>query len=255
VVNIPTSVKALAVAGFVSVALAPIAFAQTAAQNEATYSSLLQAIAAEKVSLAQQQMFVAKQGGEIEQLNVQIAGVGDLKASIEPMIGKMTTGIAGQINSDYPFEMDRRIPRLESLEATVADPAVSIGEKYRKALNIYKLEVNYGQSLEAKKGNHPVNPSIRVGDDRWVKEDDGTIKFDKKTGEREEIFDGSYLRYGRLAYVYLDADSSGAMRYDLEQSAWVDLPKRNIVDIRRAVRIASGEAAPNVVKVPIFNAP
>jgi len=259
VVNISSSVKALAIAGFVSVFTSalttPLAYAQTASQNEAAYGLLLQAIAAEKVSLAQQQMFVARQGGKIESLNTQIAGLDDLKASVEPMIGKMTTGIAGQINSDYPFEMDRRIPRLESLEASVADPTVSVAEKYRKALNIYKLEVNYGQSLESKKGNHPISPSVRVGDDRWVKEDDGTIKFDKKTGEREEIFDGSFLRYGRLAYVYLEADSSGAMRYDLTAKEWVDLPRKNIVDIRRAVRIASGEAAPNVVKVPVFSAP
>ncbi len=253
--NIPSSVKGLAVVGFVSALLVPGAYAQTATQNEASYSALLQAIASEKISLAQQELFVANQGGEIELLNAQIASVDDLKSSIEPMVGKMTTGIAAQINSDYPFEMDRRIPRLESLENTVADPTVSIAEKYRKALNVYKLEVNYGQSLEAKKGNHPVNPTIRVGDDRWVKNEDGTIKFDKKTGEREEIFDGSYLRYGRLAYVYLAADSSGAMRYDLSQKAWVDLPKRNIVDIRRAVRIANGEAAPNVVRVPIINTP
>jgi len=255
VVNISSSVKALAVLGFVSVVLTPTAYAQTAAQNEAAYSSILQAIATKEVSLAQQQMYVSGQAGEIESLNAQLANLDELKATIEPMIGKMTAGIARQINSDYPFEMDRRIPRLESLEASVADPTVSIGEKYRKALNVYKLEVNYGQGLEAKKGNHPISPTIRVGDDRWVKDDDGAIKLDKKTGLKEEIFDGSYLRYGRLAYVYLDADSSGAMRYDLTQKAWVDLPKKNIVDIRRAVRIANGEAAPKVVRVPVFHTP
>ena len=254
-VNSLVGLKSLVFVGFVTAMLATSASAQTAEQNEAAYKALLQAIATEKVSLAQQQLFVAQQDGEISSLNQQLAGVDDLKASIEPMVGKMTTSITGQVNSDYPFEMDRRIPRLESLEATVADPNASIVDKYRKALNVYKLEVNYGQSLDAKKGNHPVSPSSRTGVDRWVKNDDSTIKYDKKTGLEEEIFDGSYLRYGRLAYVYLDADSSGAMRYDLNLRQWVDLPKKNIVDIRRAVRIANGEAAPKVVRVPVFNTP
>lgn len=244
-------VKTLVATGLATVILAPTAFAQTS-ENEAAYSDLLQAIASQKVSLAQQELFVSQQGAQISSLNSQIDGLDEWKAGITPMLGKMATGISGQINSDYPFEMDRRIPRMQSLENSLNDPAAAIGDKYRKALNVYKLEVNYGQSMEAKKGNHPVNPTIRVGDDRWVKEENGEIKINKKTGLREEIFDGSYLRYGRLAYVYLQADSSQSMRYDLTAKEWVDLPKKNIADIRRAVKIASGEAAPNVVKVPLF---
>lgn len=256
-VYIPSSVKAFLVGGCATVALVTVSSQVALAQvstNEATYARLLEAIAAQKISLAQQELFVSQQDAEIESLNAQIDKIDSLKASIDPMIGKMTTGIAAEIRSDYPFEMDRRGPRLQSLEKTVSDPAASVGEKYRKALNVYKLEVNYGQSMEAKKGNHPINPTIRVGDDRFVKDENGKIKFDRN-GEKEEIFDGSYLRYGRLAYVYLQADGSQAMRYDLAAKEWVDLPKKSIADIRRGVKIASGEAAPNVVKVPLFPNP
>jgi len=253
-VIIPARVKALAATGLATVILVPSAFAQTSG-NEVAYSDLLQAIAAQKVSLAQQQLFVSQQGVKIASLNSQIDGLDAWKADIVPMLGKMATSITGQVNSDYPFEMDRRIPRLQSLESTLNDPAAAVGDKYRKALNVYKLEVNYGQSLEAKKGNHPINPTVRVGDDRWVKGENGEPAINKKTGLREEIFDGSYLRYGRLAYVYLQADSSQAMRYDLAAKEWQDLPKKNIADIRRAVKMASGEAAPNVVKVPLFPNP
>jgi len=252
-VNIPSSVKAFLIGGVASILLVPSAFAQTS-DNEVAYTNVLEAIAAQKVSLAQQELFVAQQDAKISSLNAQIDGLDDWKASIEPMIGKMATGIAAKIRSDYPFELDRRMPRLQSLETSVKDPAASVGDKYRKALNVYKLEVNYGQSMEAKKANHPTNPTIRVGDDRWEKEEDGKVKFDKN-GERIEIFDGSYLRYGRLAYVYLQADGSQAMRYDLAAKEWVDLPKKSIADIRRGVKIASGEAAPNVVKVPLFPNP
>lgn len=253
-VIISAKVKALAATALATVILVPTAVAQSSG-NEAAYSDLLQAIAAQKITLAHQQLYVTQQGVEISSLNAQIDGLDDWKADITPMLGKMTTGIAGLINSDYPFEMDRRGPRLQSLEGTINDSAVSVGDKYRKALNVYKLEVNYGQSMEAKKGNHPMNPTIRVGDDRWVKDENGEIKISKKTGLREAIFDGSYLRYGRLAYVYLQADSSQALRYDLDAKEWVDLPKNSIADIRRAVKIASGEAAPNVVKVPLFPNP
>ncbi len=252
-VNIPSSVKMFLVGGVVAIAITPSALAQSSA-NELAYSNLLEAISVQKISLAQQKLFVAQQDARIKSLNSQLEGVDEWKAAIDPMLGKMTTSIAGKIKSDYPFELSRRLPRLQSLEASIKDPAATVGEKYRKALNIYKLEVNYGQSMEAKKGNHPINPTIRVGDDRWEKDEDGEIKLNN-SGEKIEVFDGSYLRYGRLAYVYLQADGSQAMRYDLSSGAWVDLPKKSIPDIRRGVKIASGEAAPNVVKAPLFPNP
>ncbi len=252
------SVKAFLVCGVASIVLVPHALAQNASNaassNEVAYTNLLEAISAKRISLAQQELFVLQQDAKIVSLNSQIDGLDDWKAAIDPMLGKMATGIAGQIKSDYPFEMDRRLPRLQSLENSMKDPAASVGDKYRKALNIYKLEVNYGKSLEAKKGNHPTSPTIRIGDDRWEKDEDGAVKLNKN-GERIEIFDGSYLRYGRVAYVYLQADSTQAMRYDLAANEWVDLPKKSIADIRRGVKIASGEAAPNVVKVPLVPNP
>lgn len=252
-VIIPTKVKALAIAGLTAVILVPAASAQTSG-NEAAYIDLLEAIAAQKTSLAQQEFFVSQQDVKINSLNSQIDGLDDLKATIDPMLGKMTTSIAGKIKSDYPFEMDRRLPRLQSLEASIKDPNTAVGDKYRKALNVYKIEVNYGQGMEAKKGDHPINPTIRIGEDRWEKDEEGKVKLDKN-GNKIPILDGSYLRYGRLAYVYLQADSTQAMRYDLNENKWVDLPKSSIADIRRGVKIASGEAAPNVVKVPLFPNP
>lgn len=248
--NFPSSVKALAVSGLVSILLAPVAMAQSTG-NEAAYHDLLQAIAAEKLSLAQQQMYVAKQGGEINSLNAQLKNVDGWKAGLAPMVEKMTAGIAQQIRADYPFELDMRMPRLQRLEDVVKNPNASVSEKYQKALNVYKIEVNYGQSLDAKKGNHPLTPTIRVGDDRYEKDDKGKFKIDKN-GKKIEIFDGSFLRYGRLAYVYMQADSSEALRYDLAAKEWQQLPKSNIADIRRGVRIAAGEAAVNVVRVPVF---
>ena len=259
-VKFSSTVKVLLTTGFMSSVfmpsiIVPTALAQSANSNEARYSSLLQEIADVKLNLAKQRLYVANQKEQIKGLNGQIKNIGPLKASIAPMIAKMTAGIERQINADYPFEMDRRQARLQALKDTIKDPNTKISDKYRKALNVYKLEVNYGQSMEAKKGNHPTNPTIRIGDDKWVKNDDGSIKVDEKTGEREEIFDGTYLRYGRLAYVYLDANGVNAMRFDLKSREWVDVPKGKVVEIRKAVRIANGEAAPRVVMVPVIPAP
>ena len=61
---------------------------------------------------------------------------------------------------------------------------------------------------------------------------------------KESIKDGSYLHYGRLAFIYVQHDSSEAWRYDKEQKAWVQLSGADVLNARRSVRIAKGESAP-----------
>ena len=68
---------------------------------------------------------------------------------------------------------------------------------------------------------------------------------------KEEIMDGAYLHYGRLALVYLEFDSSEAWRYDKEAKDWVELSGGDILDVRRAVRIARGQSAPGVLAAPV----
>ncbi len=230
--------------------------AQAENANEAAYHILLQQVADQKISLAQQQVFLAGQELRIAALTAQLDGLDDTKASIGPMIEKMTAAIEIQIKADYPFKMDTRLARLQSLRELVEDENATVGAKYRKALDVYKIEVNYGQGLEGYSGNHPTAPTLREGDDRFEQDEDGVVIVNENTGIPVEIFDGDYLRYGRTALVYINTDGSGALRYDLGQGEWVDdLPGGKIVEIRRAIRVSRGEVAPGVVIAPVQSMP
>ena len=255
--RVPSSVRVLLSCGIGVIVLAPSALAQSSASSEAEYHNLLESIASAKTVLAQNQIYVAAQEKKIASMHKQLAGVGDLTTAMEPMVGKMLTNIDAQIHSDFPFLYDKRIARLEAFRKTVKDDKASIVDKYRKALAIYKFEVNYGMSMESVKGNHPVHPVMDKckGDDCFEKDKDGKVKIDKATGLPIRKYDGRYLRYGRLAYVYMDNDGVSALRYDLSKKKWVNVPKSQVTPIRRAVRIASGEAAPAVVMVPVSPSP
>ncbi len=244
----------LLVAGVACMYVAPNASAQSAAVNEQAYHILLQQIADQKINIAHQKVFVDHFSEEISALNAQLDGLGETKKAVLPMIEKMVAGIGREIAADFPFKKDERLARFQRLKNLVEDDKVSIGEKYRNALNVYKIEVNYGQSLEAYKGNHPVSPTIRQGDDRYEKEEDGSLKMDEKTGLPIEIFDGDYLRYGRAALVYLGLDGVDPLRYDLEQGEWVSV-KGADASIRRAIRISYGEVATGVVMAPVTHSP
>ena len=240
---------------------ASVAMAQSGNSDEARYSALLQQIADKELEIIQKQAFISRQLEEIASLNAQIESLDGVKKSIAPMVEKMTAAIEDEISADYPFrtdfapDSDNRLVRLRSVKKALTDPKATIGEKYRRILNLYKIEVNYGKSLEAYKGNHPVNPMVRTGDNRYEKDEDGNVRIDKVTGQKIEIFDGNYLRYGRTAFVYLNADGTKPLYFDLNTRAWKSLPKSRATDVRRAIRMSNGEIAPSVVTAPVFPMP
>lgn len=247
VASIATSL--MVTASVSSLSLTPTASAQTA--NETAYHTLLQRIADKKLTIAQKQAFASNMDEQSAFLRAQISGLPATKKAIEPMLSKMVAGIEREIAADYPFKKNERLARLAKLKDLVGDDKASIGAKYRSALNVYKIEVNYGQSLEAYKGNHPVTPTIRHGDDRFEHDEDGEIVLSKKNFLPVEIFDGNYLRYGRAAFVYLGASGADPLRFDLETREWAPM-KGAELDIRHAIRVAYGEVAPGVVVAPVL---
>ena len=254
--KIPSRIRIVLASGVACLCVAPLALAQTPSANEAAYHDLLRQIADQKITIAQKEVFIAGQADRVKFLESQLAGMDDLKASVKPMLAKMVAGIEREFKADYPFKRDARAFRIESLKELAANENASAGSIYRKALSVYQIEVNYGQGLEAYKGNNPI-PERRISrntdDELYEKEDDGSFKLDKN-GQRVEIFDGNYLRYGRTAFIYMDNDGGDAQRYDLEKRAWVAL-KGNTAGVRRAIRISKGEVAPGVVVAPVLPMP
>ncbi|NNC37775.1 MAG: DUF3450 family protein [Hyphomonadaceae bacterium] len=273
-VKFSSGLKAVISTVAICTVIAPVSMAQDATNNEAMYSELLQAIADQKISIAQKQVFIARQEAELASLEEQLAGLEDVKAAVPPMVEKMTAAIGDEISADFPFQLEERMARLGQLQDMVGNPEAKLVEKLRKALSVYKIEVNYGQSLESYQGNHPITPTIRQGNDRYKKdvndEFEGDLELDKN-GLPIEVFDGNYLRYGRTAFVYLNEDGSDPLRYDLdyeptaeelekcqgnrERCKWRKIPNSKAVEIRRAIRVSRGEIAPTVVAAPVSPTP
>ena len=60
------------------------------------------------------------------------------------------------------------------------------------------------------------------------------------------------LRVGRVALLYRTLDGSEAGAWDQRQRAWVELPSEYRDMIRKGVRIARKQAAPDLVRLPIL---
>jgi len=240
------------------------AAAQSADAKAEQYSQLLEQIANAKLSLAQKEAFVAHQEAEMASLKAQIAGTDDLKAGVQPMLDKMIAAIETEMSADVPFKQGERFERFNDAAGVISDAAAIPAEKMRKALNLYSVEVNYGQTMEAYAGNHPIAEksgkrmtacledakSNACGlNKKQLKEIDRGAPVDELT---IPVMDGDYLRYGRLALVYMTHDASESYRYDPASKTWDEFSAAKTLEVRRAIRIAKGEAAPGVVTAPVF---
>jgi hypothetical protein len=165
---------------------------------------------------------------------------------------------------DIPFKIVQRFARLDRLKEDLAEEGAPISSLFRQAMNLYELEVISGNSIEAYGGEHPTNPGTRLA---ACDEDLNSNACDLPDEIREElpqdatrierpdlrdsINDGAYVHFGRLSLIYLQHDSSEAWRWDQPTEAWVEMSGSDVLDARRAVRIARGESAPGVILSPI----
>ena len=173
--------------------------------------------------MAQQDIFLQSQKSEIASLRRQLGTVEQIKQGMSPMMLKMAIAIEDAIKTDLPFNLSERLARVDRMKAVLADPDVSPAEQYRQVLNAFKIEVSYGQGIDSYEGAHPSKPGNVV----------------------------NFLRFGRVALLYMTKDESEVGRYNLETRSWDVLTGADAIALRQAVRISKGEAAPNIVYAPV----
>ncbi|MEP1229767.1 MAG: DUF3450 family protein [Litorimonas sp.] len=231
---------------------------------EARYSALLQQIADTKMVIAQKEAYIGSQQAQIDSLSSQIEFVPGIKESVRPIVTQMTAEIEKVIKNDLPFLADERYARLDDLKADLADATIGESVLYRKAMTLYDIETNYGNTVGSYTGNNPVNPRSRLQacqeslsttacafteDLTAVLNSGATLENLANEGD---LNDGNYIHFGRLAFLYLQVDSSEGFRYDKESQSWEPLSQGEILGVRRSVRIARGESAAGVLTAPIL---
>jgi hypothetical protein len=129
------------------------------------------------------------------------------------------------ITLDQPMLLEERRARLTKLEANMSRSDVELAEKFRRLLEAYQIEAEYGQSLEAYEGTL---------DDQGVQR---TVDF---------------LRVGRVGLYYLSLDRQSAGIWNRQSQQWQDLPAGDLDAIDYAIRVARKQAPPNLFEVPLW---
>lgn len=172
----------------------------------------------------QMQVQIDNQLSELSDLANSIEQVSIIERQVSPLMARMITTLEAFVSLDVPFLPEERSKRLSSLNRMMERADVSTSEKFRRVLEAYQVEVDYGRTIEAYSD---------------ILELDGS-----------EI-DVDFLRIGRVAFIYQTRDGSRMGLWDNDAKAWEALDAGYRSDINKAMRIARKQLAPDLVVVPL----
>jgi hypothetical protein len=190
----------------------------------ARYRTTIKQIEAIDLYNAQMQEMIRSQQAELASLRDQVDRVELVSRSVTPLMIRMIAALEKFVELDVPFLLDERVERIEELKAMMGRADVTTSEKFRQIMGAYQVENEYGRTIEAYRG------PLMIGDK------EATVDF---------------LRFGRVALVYLALDESSAGVWSQEEGRWVPVDSSLKSSIRAGLKIARKQSAPDLIKLPL----
>ncbi len=189
----------------------------------AEYRSALQQIGSLRVYNRQLSGLIASQQEEVSSLRDQLDNIALVGRQVTPLMLEMIDALASFIELDVPFLLHERTERVEELRDLMARADVTDAERYRRILEAYQIENEYGRTIEA-------------------------YKAELEDGGRSRTVD--FLRIGRVVLLYQTIDGSETGSWDQRQGAWI--PASDFQSgVRQGLRIARKQAAPDLLRLPV----
>ena len=248
-------------------AAAQDAEAASAADASEEYARILQQIADTRIGIARQELLVQRQQAQIQSLQGQIASVPQIGAALPAVLSRFSAGLEAVLENDPPFLLNERFERYGRMEELFGEEDAKLAEKVSRALQVAGIEATYGYEISAYPGDHPLDPRRRynaceadLGSDACALTEELQADLDGGAALPQldtQILDGDYIRYGRLSLAYVDLGTDDVLVYDptvADGEPWREARGSEVSGIRRNLRIARGEAAPDMVEAPVVKA-
>src|SRR5262245_55500096 len=209
---------AAVVSGLLSLAAAGAAVAQETGGER--YARALADAAITQRYNTQIEQQLRSQEQEIASLEQQIAGLDATAAGVETMLQRMYDELVTFVQNDVPFFKEERDERMGRLSELMQRVDALPGEKFRRLIEAYQIEMEYGRTMSAYKQTL----------------DDGR--------------DAELVRLGRIVLLYRVVEGGETGYWDNERKQWVADPDSRAA-IENALSIAKEERAPDLIIVPV----
>lgn len=170
---------------------------------------------------------IANQETEIASLEGSIANAAVIERQILPLLSRMLDSLDRYIAADVPFLREEREQRVASLRRLIENPGLTNAEKTRRVFEAFQIENDFGNTLEAYRGQLDLE---------------------------ERTFDVDFLRVGKVSLTYRTVGGDDYGYWDNRDRRWREITashyKRNI---DKGIRMARQEMAPELLTLPIAN--
>jgi hypothetical protein len=170
------------------------------------------------------ELLLASQENEKRSLANQLQEIEVTQREIVPLMLRMLDSLESFVALDLPFLPEERKRRIEQLKTMMVGADATNAEKFRRILEAYQVEADYGRTIEAYRAGLTLDAVDRPVD---------------------------FLRLGRVALYYQTLDGSETGIFNTESKRWVKLSADYKRPVRDALRVARKEAAPNLLTLPI----
>lgn len=168
---------------------------------------------------------ITNQEEEMAALNESIKNVALIERQIVPMMTRMLDGLEVFIQLDTPFLLKERNERLARLRDMMERSDVSSAEKFRRVIEAYQIENDYGRTIEAYKD---------------------TVDIDGVTQEAD------FLRIGRVSLAYQTVGGGTTGAWDKDGGQYVKLDDAEFKNqVAHGLKVARKQVAPDLLVVPV----
>jgi vacuolar-type H+-ATPase subunit I/STV1 len=168
----------------------------------------------------QLQSQINSQEAEMASIGTQLTDIETTNREVLPLMERMLATLEQFVAADLPFMKEERMGLVNRLKDLMPRADVAISEKYRRILEAYQIELDYGRTAETYEGQM----------------DDGrTVQF---------------VKLGRVSLMYQTLDGTETGYWDAQASQWV-VDNSYADNVRDALGVVRGDGAPDLLRVPV----
>jgi hypothetical protein len=190
------------------------------------YRGILDQTESLQVYNEQLENLIAAQDDELASLQNQIDNVTTVGRAMTPLMLRMLVTLEEFVELDVPFLPNERKERMVNLSQMMERADVTDAEKFRRILEAYQVENEYGRTIDAYSSDIEIDGAVRNAD---------------------------FLRIGRLTLVYMTPDEAKVGAWDPRKREWTPLdPREYARSIRKGLKMARKQTAPDLIAVPVL---
>lgn len=187
------------------------------------YQALLKKTEYQKSYNQELNILQTEQLQELASLDRQIKDIIITKQQVLPLLREMVQTLEQFIKLDLPFRLTDRLTSVDKLSQLLSSSSVTISEKYRRVMELYQAENDNNYDLEVYRDNVTFN---------------------------EEELSVQVLRIGRSNLYFQTMNANVSAMWNQQNKQWDVLDNKYKLNIRKAMRIASKKAAPELLELP-----